>query len=137
MATKPGASTSIRTGKRGGGPGRPENLRPPWKKGEAPNPSGRAKRKPITDEIKAQLEQACRAGPAGRTNLQAGVQKLMDQFVGGEPHAQKLVLEYVEGPPTQRIDFRGEVERLADEYGMPFDELYQRTLRVLEGSKAS
>jgi len=111
------------------------NLKP-FPKGKSGNPGGRPARKPFTEALLTELERPAR-GTDGRTNLQAGVRKLMDQFVGGLPHAQKLVLEYVEGPPTQRIDFRGEVERLADEYGMPFDELHQRTLRVLERSSVN
>ena len=111
------------------------NLKP-FPKGKSGNPGGRPARKPFTEALLAELHRPAR-GTDGPTKLEAGVRRLMDQFVGGLPHAQKLVLEYVEGPPTQRIDFRGEVERLADEYGVPFDELYQRTLRVLEGGKAS
>jgi len=61
----------------------------------------------------------------------------MDQFVGGMPHAQKLVLEYVDGPPTQTIDIRGEVNKLAERFGMDPDELYSRTLRLIEGGNRS
>lgn len=107
-----------------------------FKKGQpSANPGGRPKTKRITEAIRAELEADCRVDAAGRTNLEAGVRKLMDQFVGGMPHAQKLVLAYVDGPPTQTIDIRAEVNKLAERFGMDAEELYQRTLRIIEGGK--
>ena len=111
----------------------PGNLRP-WQPGQpSPNPGGRPKRRPITDALKAELEQACRFDPEGRTNLEAGVRTLVDQFVAGVPHAQRLVLAYVEGPPTQTIDIRAEVERMAAEHGLDPDELERRTWEIIRG----
>ena len=112
------------------------NLKP-FPKGASGNPGGRPKTKRITDEIKKQLEDACKYDGAKRTNLVVGVEKLMGQWVGGMPHAQKLVLEYIDGPPTQTIDIRGEVTKLAERLGMDADELYQRTLRLIEGRNRS
>ena len=109
-----------------------------FKKGQpSANPGGRPKTKPITEAIKAELEAACRFDHDGRTNLVVGVEKLMDQFVSGMPHAQKLVLEYVDGPPTQTIDIRGKINELAERYGMPADELYGRYMRLIEGGRAT
>ena len=112
----------------------PENLRP-WRPGRSPNPGGRPKRKPITDALKAELERACRSDPDGRTNLEAGVRKLVDQFVGGVPHAQRLVLAYVEGPPTQTIDVRGWVEEFAREHGLDADQLERDPREIMRGGR--
>jgi hypothetical protein len=111
----------------------PGNLRP-WQPGQpSPNPGGRPKRRPITDALKAELEQACRFDPEGRTNLEAGVRTLVDQFVAGVPHAQRLVFAYVEGPPTQTIDIRAEVERMAEEFGLDPDELEREAWAIMRG----
>ena len=106
-----------------------------FKPGESGNPGGRPQRKPISDEIKAQLEQACKYDAEGRTNLEVGVRKLIDQFVGGDHAAQRLVLEYVEGPPTQTIDIRGEVERMAEEFGLDAEQLYRDTWAIMRGGR--
>ena len=105
-----------------------------FRKGRSGNPGGRPKHKPITDAIKAELEQACRFDPEEGTNLEAGVRRLVDQFVAGIPHAQRLIFAYVEGPPAQTIDIRAEVERMAEEYGLDAEQLYRDTLAIIEGA---
>jgi uncharacterized protein DUF5681 len=105
-----------------------------WQKGQpSPNPSGRPKRKPITDEIVKQLDES--AHGSDQTKLQAMVGRLVNLAMGGDLGAIKHIHAYVEGLPTQKVDIRGEVERLAERYGKDPDELYERTLRVIEGLK--
>jgi hypothetical protein len=106
-----------------------------FKAGRSPNPGGRPRRKPITDALKAELERACRSDPEGRTNLEAGVRKLVDQFVAGVPHAQRLILAYVEGPPTQAIDVRGWVREFAEEHGLDADQLERDTWAIMRGGR--
>ena len=106
-----------------------------FKPGVCANPRGRPRRKPISDALKAALEAACRSDPEGRTNLEAGVRKLVDQFVAGVPHAQRLVFAYVEGPPTQTIDIRAEVERMAEEFGLDPDELERDAWAIMRGGR--
>ena len=129
-----GAENSARNSARRG-KGNPEKIAPfAFKPGRSGNPGGRPKRRPITDKIKAQLEQACEYDP-DRTNLEAGVRKLIGQFVGGAPHAQKLVLEYVEGPPTQTIDIRDRVKEFAEQHGLDAERLYRDAWEIMKGGR--
>ena len=111
----------------------PNSEQTQFKPGRSGNPGGRPKRKPITDAIKAELELACRFDPDGRTNLEAGVRTLVDQFVAGVPHAQRLILAYVEGPPTQTLDIRAEVERMAAEFGLDAEQLERDAWEIMRG----
>ena len=105
----------------------------PWPKGRSGNPGGRPKRKPLTDALIAELNTAAQGTDV--TKLQAIVQRLVQMAAAGDLGAIKHIHAYVEGLPTQKVDIRGEVERLAARYGRDPDELYERTLRVIEGMK--
>lgn len=107
-----------------------------FRKGTSGNPGGRPARKPFTEALLAELHRPA-GGTDGPTKLEMVVARLVQMAMAGDIGAMKLIFAYVEGPPTVKIDVRGEVERLADEYGMPFDELYQRTLRVIERSRVN
>jgi hypothetical protein len=105
----------------------------PWPKGRSGNPGGRPKRKPLTELLVAELE-ACVHG-TDTTRMQEIIQRLVQMAAAGDLGAIKHIWAYVEGLPTQKVDIRGEVERLAEQYGRDPDELYERTLRVIEGMK--
>ena len=110
----------------------PENLRP-WPPGRSANPGGRPRRKPLTDELIRQLNES--AHGTDTTRLQAIVARLVQLAMAGDLGAIEHIWAYVEGLPTQKVDIRSEVERLAEQYGKDPDELYERTLRVIEGMK--
>ena len=111
------------------------NLKP-FPKGKSGNPGGRPARKPFTEALLTELERPAR-GMSGPTRLDVAVARLVQMAMAGDIGAMKLIFAYVEGPPTVKIDVRGEVERLAEQFGVPFDELYQRTLRMIERSRVN
>lgn len=88
-----------------------------FKPGSSGNPKGRAKARPITDAIKAELKQA--AADGARTNLEALARRLVHLAVQGDVSAAKLILAYVEGQPLQRVELelRAQAERMAAQIG--------------------
>ena len=109
--------------------GNPDKLTP-FPPGQSGNPGGRPKRKPLTDELVRQLNES--AHGSDLTKLQAIAARLVQMAMAGDLGAIKHIHAYVEGPPTQKVDIHGEVERLAEQYGVDADELYERTMRRLE-----
>jgi len=88
------------------GTGRIENLRPPWKKGDpSPNPSGRPKRRPITEALEAFV-----ASPEGRKAIQRAVRSQMR--VSGK-HPGMAVRETLEGKLAERVEVSGGLELAA------------------------
>lgn len=76
-------------------------------KGQSGNPSGRPKRKPITDSLRAELEQPVR-GKSGKTKRQALVDRLLLIALTGKRSealpAMKLIFAYADGLPTQQVE---------------------------------
>jgi hypothetical protein len=92
--------------KRGPKPGTPgqlralANLRPPWKKGEVPNPSGRSKRT-LTAALIARL---------GRKRALEVATALIDEAAEGNVFAFKELADRLEGKVAQRIELEGHVD---------------------------
>jgi hypothetical protein len=88
----------------------------PWEPGQSGNPGGRAKTKPITDALKAELDQPVR-GKSGKTKRQALVERLFLIALTGKRSealaAMKLILSYTDGLPTQPIEL--EIRRAAEQ----------------------
>ena len=110
------------------------NLKP-FPKGVSGNPAGPRRRKPLIDALLAELEALAPGGTS--TNLEVGISTLMAQWRAGDPHAQKLLFTYIEGMPTQRIDVRGEAQRLAEQYGLDVDELLRDAEAIMAGARRS
>ena len=90
------------------GTGRIENLRPPWKKGDpSPNPSGRPKRRPITEALEAFV-----ASPEGRKAIQRAVRSQM-RVSGKHPGMAVFVRETLEGKLAERVEVSGGLELAA------------------------
>jgi hypothetical protein len=68
-----------------------------FKKGTSGNPSGRSKTKLLTDQIRAELVQHPEKARAIAT-------KLIDMAIGGDLQAATIVMDRIEGRPTQQID---------------------------------
>ena len=90
------------------GTGRIENLRPPWKKGDpSPNPSGRPKRKPVTEALEAYL-----ATPEGVEAL-VSLSKAVVKVAHRHPGMAVFVRETLEGKLTERVEVSGGLELAA------------------------
>ena len=93
-----------------------------WVKGQSGNPGGRPQKRLVTDEIARQLADIPARSKA--TNLVLMVRALVKtarQVHSSEAiAATKLILSYVEGMPTQKIDIdiREEADRIAAERGI-------------------
>lgn len=79
----------------------------PWEPGQSGNPGGRRKTKPITDSLRAELEQPVR-GKSGKTKRQAMVDRLLLIALTGKRTealaAMKLILAYTDGLPVQQVE---------------------------------
>jgi len=85
-------------------------LKPPWKPGESGNPSGRPKRRPITDSYiemarqKMPLEMCKQLGmKPGSTYAQAVARAQFIKAMKGEVRNASEIREAVEGNATQRV----------------------------------
>ncbi len=91
--------------------GNPGNLLPPWKPGQSGNPSGRPKRKPISDryailadmkmpdEMRRKLQM-----PEGSTFGDAVAFRIFMGALKGAPASAREIREAIEGKAAQRID---------------------------------
>lgn len=79
----------------------------PWEPGQSGNPSGRRKTKPVTDALKASLEEPVR-GKSGKTKRQALVDRLLLIALTGKRSealaAMKLIFSYSDGLPNQQVE---------------------------------
>lgn len=71
--------------------------------GNIANPNGRPKGLTLTSEIKKQLEE----NPNIR---QALIQKMIAEALKGDPVFMKLILNYVDGMPTQKLQHEGNID---------------------------
>ena len=93
------------------GRGNKGNLKPPWKPGESGNPSGRPKRRPITDSY---IEMARQKMPpelckqlgmkSGSTYAQAVARAQFIKAMKGEAKNASEIREAIEGNATQRAN---------------------------------
>ena len=91
------------TPKRTPNPKSVKNLRPPWKKGESGNPSGRPKR-PLTDAYNAQLARVKDGDRQGRTYAQLIAEAQIKQAIKGNTMAAKEVADRTEGRVRQAVE---------------------------------
>ena len=91
-----------------------------FKPGNRANPSGRPKTTPLTDELKRHLAETTRNGKT--THLRMVVEALVERAETGDMAAQRIVWEYIDGKPQERVDLgtvlREEAARLARELGL-------------------
>jgi hypothetical protein len=94
----------------------------PFKPGQSGNPTGRPKRKPVTEALLAEL--AKDHGKGGQTKLDAMVARLVRTVISGKPReaveAAKLIMAYTDGLPMQvvEVDVYDAARRLAEERGL-------------------
>lgn len=102
----------------------------PWSKGQSGNPGGRPKRKPLTFELARQLRQTSEDSPF--TNAQAIAAEMIRLARGGDVPAARLIWEYVEGKPTQRVEFDLDAvaAQLAAEHGVDTGRLLRLTREI-------
>jgi hypothetical protein len=91
------------------GKGRSENLRPPWKPGQSGNPSGRPRKRPISDRYAAFAEmplseKQCRelGFAPGTTYGDAVTKNLYDSAINGKCAAAREIREGIEGRAAER-----------------------------------
>src|SRR5690348_13280240 len=75
-----------------------------FQRGRSGNPGGRPKRKPISDELRRLLQE--KTSGSAYTNAHMIAWDLVQRAQSGDVAAAKLVLEYVEGKPTQPVDLQ-------------------------------
>ena len=111
-----------------------KNLRP-FQAGQSGNPTGRPKRKPVTDAILAEL--ARQHGRNGKTKLDAMVANMVALAINGRSkeavEAFKLILSYTDGLPVQtvEIDVYDAARREAEARGLD----PEKVVSILEGLK--
>ena len=70
----------------------------------------------ITSALKRMLEQ--KADEGDRTKLDLLVLQIVDSAIAGDPHAQRLLLNYVEGMPRNKTVVEFEGKTLAELFGV-------------------
>jgi len=86
------------------GRGKPENLRPPWKKGQSGNPGGRPKKTAITDAFRAVLERSVPNDPQKRTYAELIAEATARQAIRGNVQAVREIADRTEGKARQAIE---------------------------------
>ena len=91
------------------------NLRPPWKKGEVPNPHGRPKKKPITEAYERRMSEVlpddvCKSVRLKRGSTWADLIALgmAKAAVKGRAESAREIADRVEGKATQPVEVTGE-----------------------------
>ena len=107
----------------------------PFKPGQSGNPTGRPKRKPITEAILAELAKS--HGRQGKTKLDAMVANMVTFAINGRSKEAvevfKIILSYTDGLPVQtvEIDVYDAARREAEARGLDPD----KVVSILEGLK--
>jgi len=70
----------------------------------------------ITSALKRELEAPSKAGD--KTKLDALVLTIVDSAMAGDPHAQRLLLNYVEGMPRNKTTVAFEGKTLSELFGI-------------------
>lgn len=115
--------------------GRPENLRPPWKKGESGNPGGRPKKTLLTDAYRAVLEKPYPGDKEGRTYAEVIAERVAKEAAKkGSVHAASEIADRTEGRPPQALEVGGPGGGAIDVnvQGLPDSQL-DNEIRVLFG----
>lgn len=82
-------------------PPNPQNLRPPWKKGQSGNPKGKPKKLPKLDELLASVMSEERNG---LTAAEAVLRSLLVKATKGDVRAAELLLDRTFGKQRTDID---------------------------------
>lgn len=111
-----------------------ENLAPPWQPGQSGNPGGKRATKPLTDSLRAALEEP--HGKKGITKREAMIDRLLTIALTGKRgealQAMKLIFAYSDGLPTQPIELEIQraAERIASATGSDPDWLVKRAQEI-------
>lgn len=88
----------------------PQNLRPPWKKGESGNPKGKPIKKPIEEIFQAFLDEVVTTGSGkSKERLHALIEAQWVQAIKGNTPAAKFIAERAWGMPKQKIEHSGQI----------------------------
>ena len=75
-----------------------------WKPGQSGNPNGRPKR---NNTISEEMRKILRRRVNGKTHRRLIAEKLVEMAVAGELAAIKLLMNYIDGKPVQRVETSG------------------------------
>jgi hypothetical protein len=104
---KPRKRPAGRGGWKKGEPGNPATI---WKPGVSPNPGGRPKKTPITDELRALLSELHpnQKKYPGKTWARVLAERMIEAAEAGDLSTQKEITDRVEGKPAQAVTLGGE-----------------------------
>lgn len=110
-------------------------------KGVSGNPGGRARTRPLTDDLKAELDKSVR-GNGEKTKRRALIERLVGIALTGKRAeaiaAMKLIFSYTDGLPVQPIEL--EVKRAAEQFaartGADPDWLVRRAQEIAQAAGA-
>ena len=99
--------------------------------GHSGNPGGRPRRTPLTEWARRICDEPAHQG-TDKTNGEMVVRTVYNMAKGGEIAAAKLLWSYLEGPPTQTLeyDYKASCRRFAERYGLDADELIAEAERI-------
>lgn len=108
---KSAAKSGKSSGKRGGN--NPQNVEPfQWRPGQSGNPSGRPKRKKVTDALIEALEALAQEGD--KTAAEAVARAMVLKAVAGDVKAATFIADRTEGKPLQAIRLDGNLQTDSD-----------------------
>jgi hypothetical protein len=92
-----------------------KNLRPPWKKGDVPNPKGVNRKRPITDRYFGRAEDPLPEKIRKKFKLEEGatwgdalaLRQFSEAVMKGSTAAAKEIREAIEGKSPQRLEISG------------------------------
>ena len=107
--SKPAASTeqSTESPKRPWPPNQDILAANKWKPGQSGNPSGRAKRKPITDGLLAFADKKIPGDKQGRTFRDAMIEKMFSMALKGDLRTMQEVIDRIEGGVVRGTEVSG------------------------------
>ena len=108
-----------------------ENLKP-FREGQSGNPGGRPKRKMFSDWARRIGDEPAHQG-ADKTNAEMVVRRVYDEAKAGDIAAAKLLWSYLEGLPSQRVefDYKQNIREFAAKYDLDADELIAEAEHLL------
>ena len=108
-----------------------ENLKP-FAAGQSGNPGGRPKRKMFSDWAKKIGDEPAHQG-SERTNAEIVMRQMFDMAKAGDVSATKLLWSYLEGLPTQRVEFeyKQNIREFAAKYDLDADEMIAEAEHLL------
>lgn len=102
-----------------------------FKPGRSGNPKGRLPRRSLIEILKAELAKP--DGPAGETNGEYLVHRMVQQALHGDFRYAQLVMEYAEGKPEQPVRMvEDQIRRVALELNLDPKVVLLRTREMAE-----